>query len=155
MENTFKIELASKLPHEQRVIVEANELGVKTAALIAFINTNPIFERLEIEEKERLLLQYNLMKSYWEVLEKRIQNFKDLVSPESIEQTFGEKAVGLSFNPSQLSAVDKVKRAFADLIDLSEAIEPKTRFGAMLRTEAEISCVAAQMAVVKLITFKE
>lgn len=88
MENTFKIELASKLPHEQRVIVEANELGIKTFALKTFIDSNPIFEKLEIDEKNRLHLQYNLMKSYWEILEKRIQNFKDLISDKREGLTF-------------------------------------------------------------------
>jgi hypothetical protein len=90
MENTFKIELASKLPHEQRVIVEANELGIKTFALKTFIDSNPIFEKLEMDEKERLHLQYNLMKSYWEILEKRIQNFKDLISDKKEGLTFEE-----------------------------------------------------------------
>lgn len=155
MENTFKIELTSKLPHEQRVIVEANELGTKTFALKTFIDSNPIFEKLEIDEKERLHLQYNLMKSYWEILEKRIQNFKDLFSQESIEQTFGEKAVGLQFNPSQLSDVDKVKRAFADIIDKCNDIQCTSYLGNTLKGMAIRACIEAQMAVVKLITFKE
>jgi hypothetical protein len=31
--------------------------------------------------------------------------------------TFGEKAVGLSFNPSGMSDVDKLKKAYAEIID--------------------------------------
>lgn len=90
MENNFKIVLASSLPHQQRVIIEANELGVKIVALKTFIDSNPIFEKLEMDEKQRLHLQYNLMKSYFEVLEKRILNFENLIPSEQL-------AVGLSF----------------------------------------------------------
>ncbi|EPJ0398955.1 DUF7681 family protein [Providencia rettgeri] len=32
-------------------------------------------------------------------------------------QTYGERAVGMSFNPSNDSVVDQIKRHFADIID--------------------------------------
>jgi hypothetical protein len=32
-------------------------------------------------------------------------------------QTFGEKAVGLSFNPSGMGDVDKLKKLYANIID--------------------------------------
>lgn len=72
-----------------------------------------------------------------------------------MEQTFGQKAVGLSFNPSNDSTVDKVKQTFADVIDLVENIEGKSYLGNTLKGMAIRACIAAQMAVVKIITFKE
>ena len=33
------------------------------------------------------------------------------------EQTYGEKAVGLSFNPSGMGDVDKLKKLYAEIID--------------------------------------
>jgi hypothetical protein len=71
------------------------------------------------------------------------------------EPTFGELAVGLSFNPSQLSDVDKVKRAFANLIDTCSDISTFTYLGNTLKGMAIRACIEAQMAVVKLVTFKE
>lgn len=46
-------------------------------------------------------------------------------SPER-ELTYGEKAVGLTFNPSSLSTVDNIKRKAADLIDeiYNEHVKP-------------------------------
>lgn len=71
------------------------------------------------------------------------------------EPTFGELAVGLSFNPSALSKVDEVKRAFAGLIDTCHNISTFTYLGHTLKGMAIRVCIEAQMAVVKLITFKE
>ena len=153
--NEFKIVLASSLPHEQRVIVEANELGVKVVALKTFIDSNPVFEKLEMDEKERLRLQYNLMKSYFEILEKRILNFKDLVPFEEKEPTFGELAVGLSFNPSAMSDVDYVKTLFAKVIDMCNGISAFTYLGNTNKGMAIRACIEAKMCVVNLITFKE
>jgi hypothetical protein len=42
------------------------------------------------------------------------------------EVTYGEKAVGLTFNPSKDETVDKVKKLYAEIIDIC----------ASLRTEA-------------------
>jgi len=71
------------------------------------------------------------------------------------EKTFGEKAVGVNFNLSNLTNVDVVKTAFANLIDISEAPLMQTRLGAVIKTNALVKCLDAQMAVVKLITFTE
>jgi len=70
------------------------------------------------------------------------------------EMTFGEKAVGVSFNPSSMPEVDNVKKQFAQMIDLMEEIQMKDRLGAMLKTEAQLSCVRASMSIVKLLTLK-
>jgi hypothetical protein len=72
------------------------------------------------------------------------------------EQSFGEKAVGLSFNPSGNAAVDNYKRAFADLIDMlnedrARSGDPEVkRMCSVAITEAQ----TAQMWAVKAITWK-
>jgi hypothetical protein len=41
--------------------------------------------------------------------------------------TLGEYRVGITFNPSDNEMVDKIKRAAADLIDLVDTIEIRTK----------------------------
>lgn len=81
-----------------------------------------------------------------------------------MEQTFGQKAVGLSFNPSGDDKVAKAKQLSADLIDLvedhvKEIAETRNTYGSwvfnVLRTTAFNAIIAAQMAVVKLLTWKD
>lgn len=81
--------------------------------------------------------------------------FEDVEDDVNREPTFGELAVGLSFNPSNLSDVDKVKRSFAGLIDTCYNLSTFTYLGNTLKGMAIRACIEAQMAVVKLITFKE
>jgi hypothetical protein len=73
------------------------------------------------------------------------------------ELTFGQKAVGVTFNPSGDEIVNKVKQEFADLIDLmnlkrqeSESSEQK-RLCSMAITEMQTS----QMWVVRALTWKD
>lgn len=76
----------------------------------------------------------------------------------SRELTYGEKAVGLSFNPSKDSAVDTVKKYYAQIIDdmnslrsdPSATAEQKRLFSIAI-TEAQ----SAQMWAVKAITWKD
>lgn len=71
--------------------------------------------------------------------------------------TFGEKAVGLAFNPSGDADVQAVKEAFAKVIDLCNDLRTKasqSEKGRMLSvaiTEAQ----TAQMWAVKGITWKD
>lgn len=76
--------------------------------------------------------------------------------------TYGEKTVGLSFNPAQDDNVTDVKQAFADLIDFyvkarAEALESegvsseRIRLFSIAITEAQ----TAQMWGVKAITWKD
>lgn len=75
------------------------------------------------------------------------------------ELTFGEKAVGLTFNPSNDPDVQAVKEAFAKAIDLCNNLKPeyngkpneKSRMFAIAITEAQ----TAQMWAVKGITWKD
>ena len=68
--------------------------------------------------------------------------------------TFGEKAVGLNFNPSARPAVDKCKAGFAALIDQMNDLRASTENGDVARacsvaiTEAQ----TAQMWAVKALT---
>lgn len=75
------------------------------------------------------------------------------------ELTFGQKAVGIKFNPSQQDDVDFAKQKVADLIDLVEqkhsALEKPSWFQNVFRTAAFNALIAAQMAVVKYLTWKE
>lgn len=76
------------------------------------------------------------------------------------ELTYGQKAVGLKFNPSEGDAHDKVahaKQTCADLIDLVEGgrTPNDSRLLNSLRTAATMALVTAQMAVVKVITWTE
>jgi hypothetical protein len=80
------------------------------------------------------------------------------------ELTFGEKAVGLTFNPSGDEKVNKAKRLMADALDLlKEAEAEKAKSSAenaiasweanVFRTNAFNKIVDAQMALVKFITW--
>jgi len=72
-------------------------------------------------------------------------------------QTFGQKAVGLAFNPSGDDAVAKCKQIFADAIDQMHELRNSTdsnevkRMASVAITEAQ----TAQMWAVKAITWKD
>lgn len=78
--------------------------------------------------------------------------------PETREQTRGEKLVGLDFNPSGDNRVHAVKVAAAEMADaVLDALDADPGAGPMKRLIAETALMAvlqAQMAVVKLLTFK-
>ncbi len=74
------------------------------------------------------------------------------------ELTYGEKAVGLTFNPSGDSAVTTIKKYYAQIIDdlnslrsTPEASGEAKRLYSIAITEAQ----AAQMWAVKAITWKD
>lgn len=73
------------------------------------------------------------------------------------EPSFGEKAVGLSFNPSGDDAVHQCKAGFAALIDqmhnlrLSSRSPDQGRHASVAITELE----AAQMRAVKALTWRD
>ena len=74
-----------------------------------------------------------------------------------MNQTFGQKAVGLAFNPSGDDAVAKCKQIFADAIDQMNDLRNSTtsnevkRMASVAITETQ----TAQMWAVKAITWKE
>ncbi len=72
-------------------------------------------------------------------------------------QTFGEKAVGLSFNPSGDAEVAKCKQMFADIIDQMHSLRCATEDPELMRmaSVAITHAQTAQMWSVKAITWKE
>lgn len=76
---------------------------------------------------------------------------------EVANYTFGEKAVGLSFNPSGDSAVNTIKKYYAQIIDDMNSLRSGTdspeayRLYSIAITEAQ----TAQMWAVKAITWKD
>jgi len=73
------------------------------------------------------------------------------------EQSFGEKAVGLAFNPSKDDLVHQVKQRYAVIIDEMHALRLRAespevkRLASVAITEAQ----GAQMWAVKAITWKD
>ena len=72
------------------------------------------------------------------------------------EQTYGERAVGLAFNPSGDDAVSQCKREFARVIDRMDELRRTTadsevkRMASLAITDAQ----TAQMWAVKALTWK-
>lgn len=78
----------------------------------------------------------------------------DTTETDGRELTYGEKAVGLSFNPSGDPDVTKVKQLYAEIIDLlnskrGDRKDEGSRHLAIAITDAE----TAQMRAVKGLTF--
>jgi hypothetical protein len=72
------------------------------------------------------------------------------------EMTFGEKAVGLTFNPSGDETVKKLKELYAEIIDIcndsrSGDSDQKNRLWSIAITEAQ----GAQMWSVKAATWRD
>lgn len=71
--------------------------------------------------------------------------------------TFGQKAVGLNFNPSGDDAVGQAKQKFADMIDQLNDLRSITESSEVKRmcSVAITECQTAQMWAVKAITWKD
>ena len=63
------------LEHQQRVVDEKTELDTKAKALSEFIGNNPMFEGINPDEQERMILQNDIMWQYSEILGRRIKAF--------------------------------------------------------------------------------
>lgn len=77
---------------------------------------------------------------------------------EYMSQSLGEKRVGVSFNPSHLTAVDDIKKKAAELIDLIAELPAPTvgneagevqRLKALAMTDFETGAMYAVKAAVK------
>lgn len=70
-------------PHIQRVITEYEELNDKIDKLDAFINGNPIFRKLDAEEKNDMAYQLTSIRNYSDTLLSRLTragvDFKELI----------------------------------------------------------------------------
>lgn len=73
------------------------------------------------------------------------------------ELTFGEKAVGLTFNPSGIEGVDDCKRFYANIIDQLDTLRSKTKSNEVKRlaSKAITEAQTAQMWSVKALTWKD
>lgn len=71
------------------------------------------------------------------------------------EMTYGEKAVGLTFNPSGDTNVQKLKELYAQIIDLCNAIRSEAGQGekGRLLSVAITEAQTAQMWAVKGVTY--
>lgn len=103
----------------------------------------------------------------WTTVERLLEITKENKTMEqNKELTFGQKAVGLTFNPSGDDKVAKAKQLFADVIDMicpdgeRDLLELKLGVNwdislpLIFRTGAFNAIIAAQMAVVKYLTWK-
>lgn len=92
-------------------------------------------------------------------LPRKIKKFSSPIKSKSTMSnlTFGQRAVGITFNPSGDPAVNKVKQAYADIIDDLHFLRMNTtsaevkRHCAVAITDAE----TAQMRAVKALTWKD
>lgn len=79
--------------------------------------------------------------------------------PTPIENpTFGQKAVGINFNPSQDSKVDRIKQIFANAIDEINALRNDESASGEVKRLASIAITesqTAQMWAVKAATWKD
>lgn len=62
------------LPHQQRVVIELEELSSKIQKLTTF-TTTPLFNELSASDRNLLSTQLSAMKTYGYVLELRIAKF--------------------------------------------------------------------------------
>lgn len=71
------------------------------------------------------------------------------------ELTFGEKAVGLTFNPGGDPSVTKVKEMYAEIIDFLDTARQNTKDGGKIRhlSTAITDAETAQMRAVKGLTW--
>lgn len=158
MENTNNTEGTKGLqPHEVRVVNERLELVDKITKLHAFMKSD-FYQTLNEVSKKHFEEQEKAMIDYSEVLLKRINLFEGKMENTVIELTFGQKAVGVRFNPSGMNEVDKCKQSFAELIDqLNDFRNDKNpslsseakRHASIAITELE----SAQMRAVKALTW--
>lgn len=72
------------------------------------------------------------------------------------ELTFGEKAVGFTFNPCGSEKVSLIKRQFADTIDILDGFRQTTENGEVKRqlSVAITELQTAQMWAVKAVTWQ-
>jgi len=78
------------------------------------------------------------------------------MSEENGELTYGEKAVGLTFNPGNDGAVSRMKKLYAEVIDsLNDMRTPGQSESNRLVSIAITEAQTAQMWAVKVITWKD
>lgn len=76
---------------------------------------------------------------------------------EAAKQTYGEKAVGLGFNPSAITDIDVMKKKFADVIDKMDYLRSQSTSAEQKRlcSVAITQIQTAQMWAVKARTWED
>ena len=75
-ERSYKLVPGSDLPpHQQRVLAEKLELDLRISALDPFIDRNPVFTTLPVDEQARLRRQLDVMHELSSILGERIASF--------------------------------------------------------------------------------
>lgn len=79
--------------------------------------------------------------------------------PEELKLSFGEKLVGIEFNPENIDKVAKVKSLFAEIAnvlhdDRQSADKNNSSLSEQVYNHAIGEVLNAQMSVVKYVTFK-
>lgn len=72
------------------------------------------------------------------------------------ELTFGQKAVGITFNPSNNESVDRMKQRYADIIDVLNDMRNDPNMGQGVKrhcSQAITEAETAQMRAVKALTW--
>ena len=62
-------------PHQERVVVELEELSTKLQKLNEFIENNSNFAAIDSDEQSRLKRQSEIMQDYVNILQERINAF--------------------------------------------------------------------------------
>lgn len=107
-----------------------------------------LFKEIEHGDKEHRQWLYDKMEEFSNKLNANMSETREL--------TFGEKAVGITFNPGQNEHVKQIKEMYADLIDRLNNLRThdenpeKKRMYSVAITEAQSS----QMWAVKAITWQ-
>ena len=106
-------------PHEVRVVEERTELVDKITKLHAFM-ASKFYQTLDTTAHWHFEEQEKAMKTYSDVLLKRINRFEGKMEHTVVPLTYGQQMVGLTFNPSGDDMVAKAKQLMAQAIDLVE-----------------------------------
>ena len=117
------------------------------------------FDQLPEELQEKFCMEKGFVRGIFPgKIRNQLNQNKMEGNTEDRPLTFGEKAVGIKFNPGGDSAVDNCKKAFADEIDRMhclrespEASPEKKRLASIAITELQ----GAQMWAVKALTWKD
>ena len=88
-------------------------------------------------------------------MSKKEQQEKSVESHERQELTYGQKLIGIDFNPSGDPNITKVKQLAADMADvLHDNCNCESEQGKLIYEQASVAILQAQMLVIKSLTFK-
>lgn len=146
-----------------------NDLLTEVDGVLIDLKSYELSKKHNVDLVDSALHKMIINRKYKEIteLEKINENPIARISAKKImeikPQTFGEKAVGLTFNPSGNQKVNRAKQLMADALDLlKEAEKEKSESfvnelvdweSNVFRTQAFNKIIDAQMSLVKYITW--